>query len=462
MQEEMQNISKGDAQLETRVEPKPKIGMQTYMGITENTLTAFNCREGGLLEFILSPSNLNTAYKRVKSNKGSGGVDRMSVDMLLDYLTEHGQSIIRSIYDGKYKPTPVRRVEIPKSNGKKRQLGIPTVVDRVIQQAITQVLVPLYESQFSSSSYGFRPHRSAHDAIRKCGEYISNGYIFTVDMDLEKFFDTVSHSKLIEVLSRTVKDGRVISLIHKYLNAGVMLNGRMEATPLGVPQGGPLSPLLSNIMLNELDKELERRGHLFVRYADDLVIFCKSRKSAKRTYVHIIPFIENKLFLKINKDKTKVAHMRDIKFLGFSFGRSNGKCQFYLSKETLKRLKTKIRELTSRSNGWGYEYRKQRLRWYIRGWSDYFSLACYKNKLKDLDGWVRRRIRMCIWKSWKRVRTRYSNLMKLIPDVNRVRIAAFSRKGYWRMSASPCIHEAMSDDRLLKAGYPTFEMYYHR
>lgn len=342
MQEEMQNISQGDARLEARVEPKSKIGMQTYIGITENTLTAFHCREGGLLEFILSPSNLNTAYKRVKSNRGSGGVNRMSLDMLLDYLKERNHSIIRSIYDGKYKPNPVRRVEIPKSNGTKRPLGIPTVVDRVIQQAITQIIVPLYESQFSPSSYGFRPHRSAHDAIRKCGEYISSGYIFTVDMDLEKFFDTVNHSKLTEVLSRTVKDGRVISLIHKYLNAGVMLNGRAEATPLGVPQGGPLSPLLSNIMLNELDKELERRGHLFVRYADDLVIFCKSRKLAKRTYGHLIPFIEHKLFLKINKDKTKVAHIRDIKFLGFSFGRSNSKCQFYLSKETFKRLKMKV------------------------------------------------------------------------------------------------------------------------
>ena len=457
----MQNISIGDAQLESGVEPTSKIGMQTYMGITENTLTTFTCRKDGLLEFILSPSNLNTAYKRVKSNKGSGGIDRMSVDMLLAYLKEHGHSIVRSIYDGTYKPNPVRRVAIPKSNGKKRELGIPTVVDRVIQQAITQVLVPLYEPQFSPCSYGFRPHRSAHDALRKCGEYISGGYIFTVDMDLEKFFDTVSHSKLIEVLSRTVKDGRVISLIHKYLNSGVMSGGKIEYTQLGVPQGGPLSPLLSNVMLNELDMELERRGHLFVRYADDLVIFCKSRKSAKRTYEHILPFIEKKLFLRINKDKTQVAHMRDIKFLGFSFGRSNGKCQFYLHKDTFRKLKTKIRELTSRSNGWGYDYRKQRLHWYIRGWSNYFKLACYKNKLSELDGWVRRRIRMCIWKSWKRVRTRYGNLKKLIPDVNRVRIAAFSRKGYWRMSASPCIHEAMSDKRLLKAGYPTFAMYYH-
>lgn len=338
-------------------------------------------RENGLLEFILSSSNLNAAYKRVQSNKGSGGIDHMSVDTLLGYLKEHGQSIIRSIYDGKYKPNPVQRVEIPKSNGKKRTLGIPTVVDRVIQQALTQVLSPLYEAQFSSTSYGFRPRRSAHDALCKCGEYISSGYIFTVDLDLEKFFDTVSHSKLIELLSRTIKDGRVISLIHKYLNAGVMLGDRFEATSVGVPQGGPLSPLLSNIMLNELDKELERRSHLFVRYADDLVIFCKSRKLAKRTYDHILPFIENKLFLNINKEKSKVAHMRDIKFLGFSFGRSNGKCQFYVHKETFKKLKTKIREVTCRSNGFGYEYRKQRLHWYIRGWSNYFKLACYKNKL---------------------------------------------------------------------------------
>lgn len=460
MKERMQNESSRLDQSESRVEPKGMTGLQTSMGIIENGLTEFTRPKDGLLEFILSPANLNAAYKKVKGNKGSGGIDGMSTEDLLPYLNEHGSELVASLREGTYKPNPVRRVEIPKANGKKRGLGIPTVVDRVVQQAISQVLEVLYEPQFSEMSYGFRPHRGAHKALLKCGEYIEQGYVFTVDMDLEKFFDTVSHSKLIEVLSRTVKDGRVVSLIHRYLNAGVINRGKYEPSQLGVPQGGPLSPMLSNIMLNELDKELERRGHKFVRYADDLVIFCKSRKAAQRTYEHIVPFIENKLFLKVNKEKTKVAYMRDIKFLSYAFGRRNGKCQYRLHSESIKKMKDKIRELTSRSNGWSYEYRKQRLQWYIRGWSNYFSLAGYKRNLEDWDKWLRHRIRMCIWKSWKRVRTRYRNLQKLVPDEKRVRIAVFSRKSYWRMASHPVLHEAMSDERLRQAGYPTFAEYY--
>ena len=445
-----QNIETLSDQSSQRVEPEVLIGMQTFIGITENHLTAIKQEKGELLEYILSPSNLNLAYKQVKSNKGIGGIDRMEVDELLPYLRCHKDKLITSIYDGNYHPNPVRRVEIPKSNGKTRNLGIPTVVDRLIQQAISQVLQPLYEPQFSPTSYGFRPHRSAHDALLKCGEYISAGYVFTVDMDLEKFFDTVCHSKLIEILSRTIKDGRVISLIHKYLNSGVLIGGKKEASPVGVPQGGPLSPLLSNIMLNELDKELERRGHLFVRYADDLVIFCKSRRSAQRTLDNLLPFIETKLFLKVNKDKTHVAYMRDIKFLSYAFGRRNGKCQFYIHVDSIKKMKIKIRELTSRNNGWSYEYRKQRLTWYIRGWLNYFKFAGLKSRIKEWDGWLRHRIRMCIWKSWKRVRTRYRNLEKLIPDESRV-----------RMASHPTVQAALSDERLLRAGYPTFKMYYH-
>ena len=456
-----QNIETLSDQSAQRVEPEVMIGMQTFIGITENHLTAIKHEKVELLEYILSPSNLNLAYKQVKSNKGSGGIDHMEVDELLPYLRCHKDKLITSIYDGKYHPNPVRRVEIPKSNGKTRNLGIPTVVDRLIQQAISQVLQPLYEPQFSPTSYGFRPHRSAHDALLKCGEYISAGYVFTVDMDLEKFFDTVCHSKLIEILSRTIKDGRVISLIHKYLNSGVLIGGKKEDSPVGVPQGGPLSPLLSNIMLNELDKELERRGHLFVRYADDLVIFCKSRRSAHRTLDNLLPFIETKLFLKVNKDKTRVAYMRDIKFLSYAFGRSNGKCQFYIHVDSIKKMKIKIRELTRRNNGWSYEYRKQRLTWYIRGWLNYFKFAGLKSRIKEWDGWLRHRIRMCIWKSWKRVRTRYRNLKKLIPDESRVRMAAFCRKKYWRMASHPTVQAALSDERLLRAGYPTFKMYYH-
>ena len=248
------------------------VGVQTFIGITENTLTTNYQSENVLLEHIFSAPNLNKAYKQVKRNKGAGGVDKMEVESLKGYLVCHKDALITSIQQGKYRPTPVRRVEIPKENGKKRQLGIPTVVDRVIQQSIAQQLHQIYEPGFSVHSYGFRPKRNAHQALRKCQDFITEGYGYVVDIDLERFFDTVSHhSKLIEVLSRKVKDGRVVSLIHKYLNAGAMKDGRFEATNEGVPQGGPLSPLLSNILLNELDKELEKRGHKFVRYADDRV-----------------------------------------------------------------------------------------------------------------------------------------------------------------------------------------------
>lgn len=295
-------------------------GGQTFMRITENNLTVnFNEKGYGLLEQILSPMNLNAAYRQVRRNGGTWGVDRMDVGSLKDYLVRRKEELIASIERGTYCPNPVRRVEIPKESGKRRELGIPTVVDRVIQQSIGQQLSLLYEREFSPQSFGFRPKRSAHQALCKCRDYITEGYVYAVDIDLERFFDTVNHSKLIEVLSRKVKDGRVVSLIHKYLNAGVMKEGRYEETPEGVPQGGPLSPVLSNILLNELDRELERRGHKFVRYADDMVILCRSRRSAERTMQNIIPFIEGKLFLKVNRDKSQVAHVRGVKFLGYSF-----------------------------------------------------------------------------------------------------------------------------------------------
>ncbi len=265
-----QKISKDTCLQNSRAEPEGYAGGQTYIRMTENNLTNADKPEYGLLEQILSPANLNRAYKRVRSNRGSGGIDKMEVESLKDYLVDNREKLIQSILDGKHCPNPVRRVEIPKEKGK-RNLGIPTVVDRVVQQAIAQVLTPIYEKQFSENSYGFRPRRNAHQALNRCRNYITDGYKYAVDMDLEKFFDTVNQSKLIEVLSRTVKDGRVVSLIHKYLNAGVVVRNKFEETNMGVPQGGPLSPLLSNIMLNELDKELEKRGHPFVRYADDRV-----------------------------------------------------------------------------------------------------------------------------------------------------------------------------------------------
>ena len=327
--------------------------MYAHEWITGNPDTNTDFWTDNLLDTILRSDNLNAAYKRVKANKGSGGIDGMQVDELLPYLINHRDELVRQLREGKYKPNPIRRVEIPKEEkGKFRKLGIPTVVDRMIQQAIAQELTPIYEEQFSDNSCGFRPGRSAHDALAKCRKYVDEGHVYAISMDLEAYFDTVNHSKLIEVLSRTMKDGRVISLIHRYLNAGVMEDGGFHAAPEGVPQGGPLSPLCGNVMLNELDKELERRGHKFVRYADDCIILCKSRKSAERTMKHIIPFITEKLYLKINLEKTTVSHISKVKYLGYSFYRYKGKCRMRVHPRSIKKMKNHLRELTVRGNKW--------------------------------------------------------------------------------------------------------------
>ena len=433
------------------------------MWITENNTTNNDRLGYGMLEHILSPINLNLAYQQVRRNKGAGGVDRMEVESLKDYLVSHKDELITSILRGKYRPNPVRRVEIPKENtSRKRQLGIPTVVDRVIQQAIAQVLTPIYEPQFSVNSYGFRPGRNAHQALRKCQEYITEGYIYAVDIDLEKFFDKVSHSKLIEVLSRTIKDGRVISLIHKYLNAGVMTKDRYEPSEQGVPQGSPLSPLLSNVMLNELDRELERRGHRFVRYADDGAIFCKSMRSAERTMRNIIPFIEKKLFLRVNREKSHVAYISKVKFLGYSFYRMKGQGRLRIHPKSVQKMKARIKKLTSRSNGWGNERRKESLRQYIVGWVNYFKLADMDKLLIRIDEWYRRRLRMVIWKQWKRIRTRLANLIKLGVKKSKAWQWANTRKGYWHTANSFILTTTITTERLKKAGYVFLSDYYRK
>jgi group II intron reverse transcriptase/maturase len=427
--------------------------------ITENNHTIKNFQTDNLMEKILHKDNLNQAYKRVKSNKGAGGVDGMKVDELLTYLKENKSWLIPKIEEGKYKPNPVRKVEIPKEEkGKFRQLGIPTVVDRVIQQAIAQVLSPIYEPEFSENSYGFRPERSAHDALKQSQKNVNDGFVYVVDMDLEKFFDKVCHSKLIEILSRTIKDGRVISLIHKYLNAGIVEKGMFQKTDIGVPQGGPLSPLLSNIMLNELDKELTNRGHRFVRYADDVMIFCRSKKSAERTLTNIIPFIENKLFLKVNKDKTEVAHISKVKFLGYAFYRYKGECRFRVHPKSREKMKNRLKELTHRSNGWSNEYRQLKLKQFIKGWINYFSLADMKSQLIQTDEWLRRRIRAIYWKQWKRVRTRYKMMRKYKLPEWKVHEIANCRKGIWRSAI--VLNSVLTNKEIANQGYISMTSYY--
>lgn len=319
MKEVMQKINETNCPQRNRTASEEYVGVQTFMEIKDDELVEVQLKEDNLLELLLSPANMNSAYRQVIRNGGAGGVDKMGTSELLPYLKLHKNELLEKIRCGKYRPNPVRRVEIPKDNGKTRSLGIPTVVDRFVQQAISQVLIPLYEPQFSDNSFGFRPHRSAHDALHRVQEYADQGYRYCIGLDLEKFFDRVNHSKLIEVLSRTVKDGRVVSLIHKYLNAGVLVSHKYEETTDGVPQGGPLSPILSNILLNELDKELERRGHPFVRYADDCLILVKSLRATERVRESLSEFIEKKLFLKVNKEKTEVGALAGKKYLGYSF-----------------------------------------------------------------------------------------------------------------------------------------------
>lgn len=428
--------------------------------IAENNTTNSNRQKEWMLEEILSSDNLNRAYRKVKRNKGAGGIDKMRTDELLGYLIEHRRELILSIHNGTYTPQPVRRVEIPKDNGKTRKLGIPTVVDRMIQQSIAQVLMPLFERQFSHNSYGFRPHRSTHDALLACQRNVNEGYHYVVDLDLAQYFDTVDHSKLIQILGNTIHDGRVISLIHKFLNAGIMIKGVKTTNDFGVPQGGPLSPLLANIMLNELDRELESRNHRFVRYADDIVIFCKSKRSCERTYQHILPFIEGKLRLKVNQEKTEVTHIRKIKFLSYGFYLYKGKCRFRVHPKSVPKLKDKIRLITERSNGMSVEKRKERLNQTVRGWINYYKLADMKGLMAKMDQWTRRRMRMVTWKRWKRIRTRFYWLKKLGVNERKAWEWANTRKGYWRIAGSYVLNKTLTNELFQRAKYISFLEYY--
>ena len=371
-----------------------------------------------LLEEILSQENITNAYKKVKANKGASGIDGVGVEEIEEFLKENWETIEGKIRERKYKPQPVRRVEIPKPNGGKRNLGIPTVVDRIIEQAIVQKLTPIVQPHFSEHSYGFRPKRRAQQAIIELLEYFNDGYTYIVDIDLEKFFDNVPQDKLMTLVGKIINDPDTESLIRKYLNAGVMVEGKYEETTKGTPQGGNLSPLLSNIMLNELDKELEARGLRFVRYADDCVITVKSSAAANRVMHTITRWIEKKLGLKVNATKTKVTRPNDLKYLGFGFWRNKeGKWLAKPHEESVQRFQRKLKELTKRSWSIDLSYRIQRLNWVIRGWINYFRIGSMKNALRKIDGWLRTRVRIIIWKQWKTRDKRIWGLRKLgVPE----------------------------------------------
>lgn len=407
-----------------------------------------------LLEKVLSKDNLNKAYKQVYKNKGTSGVDGVTIEELFAYIKEHKEEILWQIRNRKYKPQPVRRVYIPKENGKMRKLGIPSVIDRVLQQAIVQVLTPIYEEQFSNNSYGFRPNRSCEMAVIKILECFNDGYDWIVDIDLQSFFDEVNQDKLIGIIRRTVKDGNLVSLIRKFLQSGVMEKGVIQEAKKGTPQGGNLSPLLSNIMLNELDKELEKRGLNFVRYADDCLIMVKSEKAANRVMESITTFITKRLGLIVNVEKSKVARPDNIKYLGFGFYKKVNQ-NIWRPKPHIKsvnKFKTKLRNILVRGKSISLDERLLKLKQLIYGWVNYFRIADMKTLLKKIDPYIRRKLRVIIWKQWKGIKKRYSSLRKLGIDHYNAYMTANCRKGYYFMGNTWVLKQAISEERLNKRG----------
>ena len=413
-----------------------------------------------LLEDVLERNNMLEAMYRVIRNKGSYGIDGMKTDELREHVKKTWATVKTKLLEGKYNPSPVRRVEIPKPDGGVRSLGIPTVQDRMIQQAIAQVLSKLYEPTFSESSFGFRPNRGAKNAIKQSETYINQGYKWVIDMDLEKFFDKVNHNILMGKLEKKIKDKRLLKLIRKYLESGVLINGIKVSSEEGTPQGGPLSPLLANIMLDDVDKELEKRGHKFCRYADDCNIYVKSKRAGLRVMDSITRIIENELKLKVNKDKSAVDIVSKRKFLGFSFYFFKGVAKIRIHEKSIKRFKEKVKSITNRNRGISMDLRLLKLNDSIKGWINYFGIANAKRKLLELDKWIRRRLRACIWKQWKKIRTRYRNLVKLGIDNWKAWEYANTRKGHWKISGSPILSKSLHNKYLESIGFVSLTQTY--
>ena len=409
-----------------------------------------------LLEKILDKDNLNRAFKRVKANKGAPGVDGMTIDETFQWLRENNHELVDRIRRGKYTPKPVRRVEIPKPDGGIRKLGIPTVTDRIIQQAMAQQMIPIFEPLFVDGSYGYRPGRSAKDAIRKVKEYAEQGYTHAVCLDLSKYFDTMNHNILVNLLRREIKDERVIQMVKRYLKSGVMENGVVMDTEEGSPQGGNLSPLLANVYLNEFDQEYLKRGVPCVRYADDIVLLAKSERAAKRLLETSTKYLEGTLKLKVNQEKSHVASVfaiRNFKFLGFAMGKNGGGIYVRVHPKSMKKFKDRLRELSSRKRCQSIRPSLEKIKVYARGWMNYYGIASMKNNMDDLNGWLYHRIRMCIWKQWKLPRTKKRNLIKLgIPEYF-AHMAANCRRGYWWTSNTGAVKRALSKERLIRSGF---------
>lgn len=410
-----------------------------------------------LMEEVCARDNLNRAYARVQANRGAPGVDGLTVGELARWLKQHKETLIASLWDGSYQPQPVRGVEIPKPGGGVRQLGIPTVVDRLVQQAILQVLDPLLDSTFSASSYGFRPGRGAHDALSAARQYVADGRIIVVDLDLEKFFDRVNHDILMSRLARRIADKRLLRIIRRFLQAGMMQNGVCVARDEGTPQGGPLSPLLANLLLDDLDKELEKRGHCFCRYADDCNIYVRSKAAGERVLASVTQFLESKLKLRVNRRKSAVAFILERKFLGHRLLTGGG---LGIAPVSLRRFKDRIRQITRRNRGVELERMISEINSYVVGWVTYFRYASCRSHLRELDGWVRRKLRCVRLKQCKRVKTIAEFLHRLGVPKWRAWITALSGKGWWRRSGAPSVHEALSTTWFDRLGLCNLERRY--
>lgn len=414
-----------------------------------------------MLEEILDIRNVQKAFRQVTANKGAGGIDGMQTDELRDYLNTHWQTLRADILKGNYKPQPVRKVEIPKPQGGTRMLGIPTVIDRLLQQAIAQWLGPKNEVDFSNYSYGFRPGRNAHQAVLQAQTYLNEGYEQVIELDLEKFFDKVNHDKLMGLLAKQITDKRILKLIRSYLTSGIMEGGLASPRSEGTPQGSPLSPLLSNIVLHELDKELEARGHRYVRYADDCSIYVKSEKSAQRVMETITDYIESKLKLKVNRTKSKVSRPNESTLLGFSFYRSEKGWEIRIAPKSLVRIKQKMKERTKRNDPAPLKEKIKKIEAVIRGWVNYFSIAKAKSKMKELDEQVRTRLRIGLWKQWKKPQTRKWNLQKLGISPQKAYEWSNSRKGHCRVAHSPILCRALNNEHFTRLRYIGFANYYY-
>lgn len=413
-----------------------------------------------MLERIIDRRNIEKALIAVERNGGAGGIDNLQSDELRQFLYTHYQSLRGQILEGTYKPSPVRKVEIPKPQGGVRMLGIPTVIDRMLQQAIHQVLSPMYEEQFDKNSFGFRPGKNAHQAVEIAKEYINAGYDWIIELDLEKFFDKVNHQKLMVLLSNTVKDKGTLKLINAYLRSGIMEGGMVSQRIEGTPQGSPLSPLLSNIMLHELDKELNRRDHKFVRYADDCSIYVRSEKSARRVVESITNYIEKKLRLKVNREKTRISHPTESQLLGFSFYKNKEGYEIRISKKSLKRIKEKCKCITRSSDPTSQQAKLKKLEAVIRGWVNYFKIAKAKKSMQRLDEMIRTRLRITTWRRWKQIKTRFNNLVKLGVAKSRAYMWSNSSKGACKIAHSPILCRTLNIEYWRKAGYIGFYHYY--